>query len=324
MWSAVNALRHSKPYKAIRLKTQSLALSMLLASTAMIPAAEAQTLVPGSYSLALPQSTDNAGLAISSAPMSQIPASPPYGDQGYTVNAWGNCNCIGNPALDNSDTLRITAVNPGTGPAQVNGLSVYMLGNASNDPGIGQTTGMHVVGVDNNSGPMWGYNAVLADSPFLEGYTGAGRYLDNEWDFNIASPNTTMTGLSIGGILLNSPSYGAGFTTNFIGSGKITEFAYSWDGCCDVALHAGLFAKPQTPNAGSQYIKMDWTDQFNNKNYLTFAAFENTMVLGTSDQASKPAYAVSGAAGIYTTVNVSKTCQLIVSGGLITGKSGNC
>ena len=251
--------------------------------------------------------------------------SSPYGDQGYTVNAWGNCNCVGNPALDNSDTLRIVGVNNGTGPSQVNGLSVYMLSNAPGASGIGQTTGVHVVGVANDSGPIWGFNSVLTDSPFMEGYTHEGNYLDNEYDFDIGNSQTTMTGLSIGGILLNSPSYGAAFTANFIGVGKIQEFAYAWDGCCNVALHAGLFAKPQAANAGSQPIQMDWTDQYNNKNSLYFTAFENTMVLTTSDKAvSNAAYATQQGAGITKNVTVSASCTLVISGGIIIGTQNGC
>lgn len=277
-------------------------------------------LIPGSYFAPLDQAKDDSALAFSSATPTQIPPAPPYGDQGYLVNAWGNCNCIGNPAINNNDTLRIVGFNPGTGQAQVNGLSVYMSAGEPTTLSAGQTTGVHIVGVANGSVSLWGFNSVLADSPFLAGYSGAGRYLDTEFDYNIGDPKTTMTGLSVGGILLNSPAYGSGFSLNFIGPGKLTEFAYSWDGASNIGLHLGLFTKPQAANAGSQPIQLDYTDSKNTKQNLTMTGFSGALVLqGTSGAA----YATSAGAGITTTATISG-CTLKISGGIIIGKSGNC
>lgn len=291
---------------------------------AMCSQANAQTMVPGSYSVGLSQSKDASGLVISNASQSQIASSPPYGDQGYTVNAQASCDCVGNPALNNNDVVRITGYNPGTGPAQVNGLSVYMVGGAANLDGIGQTTGLHVNTVSNNSGSMWGLSIENADSPFLAGYDGPGRYIDNEIDMQIGGSQTIATYLSLGGTLFASPAYGAGITLNYVGPGKFNEFLYSHDGMADVGLHLGRFSKDLHPHDGSQGILMDWTDDYNNVNSLHLAAFENTLVLQTTDKAQPPSYAVDGAAGIYTNVKVSQTCTLVISGGLVTGTQGSC
>lgn len=307
----------------------SAAISPVAVSKTLIPGAFpvaiSQTPIPGAYPVGLDQTKDTSGLVISSANQDQIPLSLPYGDQGYTVNAWGNCNCIGNPALNNNDTLRVIEYNPGTGPAQVNGISIYEVGGAADAPDIGQTTGLHIIGVAKNSGPMWGIDVEMADSQYLTGYSlPHGPYLDNEFDANIGGNDTTLTYLSFGGMILSQPKYAAGLTLNFIGPGKLTEWLYSYDGTTDIGLHLGRFSKQLHPNDGSQSIKMDWSDSKGNPNSLSLTAYNDTMVLQTTDKAAPASYAVDGAAGIYTKIRVNSECTLDISGGLVTGTEGKC
>lgn len=292
----------------------------VVAFAAFIGAAHAQ-MVPGSYPVGLDQNHDQSGLVISGANQNQVPLSQ-WGDQGYIVNAWANCDCVGNPALNNNDTVRIVGYNAGTGPAQVNGLSVYMVGGAANADGIGATTGLHVNTVSKNSGSVWGLAIENADSPFLAGYDGPGRYIDNEIDMQIGGSQTIATWLSLGGTLFASPAYGAGLTLNYIGPGKIHEFIYSHDGMADVALHIGRFSKQQHADDGSQSVIWDFTDHNNINQSMTMTAYGNSMVLqSTAGQAS---YATIHGAGITDTVAISTSCQLKIDGGIVIGTQGNC
>lgn len=106
----------------------------------------------------------------------------------------------------------------------------------------------------------WGINTLLQDSASRTPGSGAGRFLVNEFDFNVMESGTQVIGCSVGGNSLAQPSAANGFIVNTLGNaikwggGFVTE-----DGVADFALSIGASAV-SGPNFASQTIGMSFFD----------------------------------------------------------------
>ncbi len=98
----------------------------------------------------------------------------------------------------------------------VNGVSGYV----QNDQVIGgggfpTSSALFGAGVSASDGAItWGVNTLLSDSTGTAVSAGTGRGLNNEFDFNVTSPNTTVTGLLLQGSSLAQPSAANGIALN--------------------------------------------------------------------------------------------------------------
>lgn len=174
---------------------------------------------------------------------------------------------IGCPSCLNADAVRgvATATN-GSTTTNVNGIAGYVL-NQNVSGGLGQNA-VAVFGVGigvPNGASTWGINVNLTDS-ITPGVVsaGTGKFLNNEYDFNITSPNTQVNGLILQGASPSIPLQANGFVVNNL---RIGTFAVPWsnafysaDGGANTALLAGTLGTPFVANASSQAIAFIRTD----------------------------------------------------------------
>lgn len=103
----------------------------------------------------------------------------------------------------NYDGMRAVAFAPtDTTINLVNGVSGYVVSDAVTG-GVGgfpATVGLFAAGVARGNGAkVWGVNTLLSDTMTGAASAGTGKSLNNEFDFNISSPTTTVLGLQLAG-----------------------------------------------------------------------------------------------------------------------------
>jgi len=103
----------------------------------------------------------------------------------------------------NYDAVRGVAFAPAATTINlVNGVSAYVVSDAATT-GVGgfpATVGLFTAGVARGTNAkVWGINTLLSDTMTGAVSAGTGKSLNNEFDFNISSPNTTVIGLSLAG-----------------------------------------------------------------------------------------------------------------------------
>jgi hypothetical protein len=164
----------------------------------------------------------------------------------------------GNSALFQSyDPFRgVSIAPPGSTVNTITGLAGYTLNNTVPSDQRSQTVSLFGVGncAVNNS-QCWGVATIVSDNPSIvnTGMTsGTGKYLYNEFDLNITSPNTRGAGLQVGGTALPTSvtldvnavainklwgSGGAGTGSALFSNGFIAA-----DACCAIGATIGARA----------------------------------------------------------------------------------
>jgi hypothetical protein len=166
--------------------------------------------------------------------------------------------------VNNFDTHRSVGVDvAGTTVTNVNQYAAYQLNN--NPLGAGATSGagvlyfgMGVAAVNNAA--EWGINTNLTDNTSQVVTAGTGKFLQNEFDFNVTSPNTTVNGLFVAGASLSQPALAQGFRCRPLGTGIMWTNCFSSDsGTAINALVVGANAISGA-NVPSQFVAFNALD----------------------------------------------------------------
>jgi hypothetical protein len=150
----------------------------------------------------------------------------------------------------------ISIAPPGSTVNTITGLAGYTLNNTVPSNQRSQTVSLFGVGICAvNNSQCWGVDTIVSDNPSVinTGMTsGSGKYLYNEFDLNITSPNTRGAGLQIGGTALPTSttldvngiainklwgSRGVGTGTALFSNGFIAA-----DACCAIGASIGASA----------------------------------------------------------------------------------
>jgi len=114
----------------------------------------------------------------------------------------------------------------------VNGVSAYVVSDAATTGfgGFPATVGLFAAGVARGDGAkVWGINTLLSDTMTGVVSTGTGKSLNNEFDFNVSSPNTTIIGLQLAGGSKVQPAAAYGVVLQPLDSGYPTAGTIKWD-----------------------------------------------------------------------------------------------
>jgi hypothetical protein len=197
-------------------------------------------------------STDGAGLA--SYSQSGLSALTIYG---MTTNA---------PGIANYDVNRSVLKIP-SGSLITNGTGFASYIEDLNPLGSGVTTGSAVnffgVGVAAvNGAAVWGLNPVLTDNTTYASSGGTGRFLQNEFDFNVTSPNTTVHGLFVSGASLAQMAAGSDGFSCRIGNVGVWAWPICFQSVAGSATNA-FYAGPAALTGASipsQYLLFGFYD----------------------------------------------------------------
>jgi len=111
---------------------------------------------------------------------------------------------------ENYDSLRGVAFAPAATTINlVNGVSGYVVSDAATTGfgGFPATVALFGSGVARgNDAKVWGINTLLSDTMTGAVSAGTGKSLNNEFDFNVSSPNTTVLGLQLAGGAIVQPA----------------------------------------------------------------------------------------------------------------------
>jgi hypothetical protein len=112
-----------------------------------------------------------------------------------------------------------------------------------------------------NGAGSWGLNPILTDNTSYASSSGTGRYLQNEFDFNVTSPNTIVHGLFVTGASLAQMNAASdGFSCRVGNSGWAWPICFqSVAGSATNAFYAGPVAASGTSIA-SQYLLFGYYD----------------------------------------------------------------
>jgi hypothetical protein len=164
------------------------------------------------------------------------------------------------------DTIRAVAIQPvGSTDATVNAFGGYLVNNNPATGGGQQQNqvlyyGVGIANVDNAR--IFGLNPVLQDSTVPSGVSaGTGRFLQNEFDFNVTSANTNVCGLCFSGASTAQPtvSFNA-IKVNQLGVGIKWQSAFvSGNGAAQSAMLVGATAASGN-NLASQPIFFSTTN----------------------------------------------------------------
>jgi hypothetical protein len=164
----------------------------------------------------------------------------------------------------------------------VNGVSAYVVSDAVtpvSGPGFPAAVGLFAAGVARGNGAkVWGVNTLLSDTMTGVVSTGTGKSLNNEFDFNVSSPNTTVLGLQLAGGSIVQPAAAYGVVLQPLDSGyptagtiKWTSFLQSNPGATNI--FAGISPKQVTgASVKSQDIIMGFFDGTNTYGNLVITA----------------------------------------------------
>jgi hypothetical protein len=138
-----------------------------------------------------------------------------------------------------ADAVRgIATATPGSTILGVNGVAAYVV-NEQVSTGNGQNT-VGFFGIAEsavNNAKTWGINTVLIDNTTQTLSSGTGRAVLNEFDYNITSPNTSVTGLIVNmdgpaqstnaiGMAVNSVQSGIQWSASFESNDNATQTAF--------------------------------------------------------------------------------------------------
>ncbi len=132
----------------------------------------------------------------------------------------------------------------------------------------------------------WGLNTVLTDNKGQSAQTLGARFVLNEFDFNITSALTQVTGLQFAGSSFHQPALANGLVffpldpTGLVA--KWTNVITSTDGAAINFATVGA-AQPTGVNIASQTIAMNYKDSGGNEQNATLTALNGLSVGGTAD-----------------------------------------
>jgi hypothetical protein len=242
---------------------------------------------------------------------------------GTTAQALFNQSVMsGSPTLFQSyDPFRgVSIAPPGSTVNTITGLAGYTLNNTVPSDQRSQTVSLFGVGVCAvNNSQCWGVDTIVADNSNATntGVTsGTGKYLYNEFDLNITSPNTRGAGLQIGGTALPTSitldingvsvnklwgSGGAGTGTALFSNGFIAT-----DACCAVGATIGASALSGKNVAGMPvyFNYRDWSGTLQNVGLNSAGSTSGTGYLALGGTAGATFAAITGfeAGGVDATV----------------------
>jgi hypothetical protein len=167
--------------------------------------------------------------------------------------------------VNNYDVYRsVLTIPSGTTVTNSTGFASYLVNNAALGSGVNAASGVNFfsVGVAAvNNGAVWGLNPILTDNTSFTASSGTGRYLQNEFDFNVTSPSTVVHGLFVTGASLSQMAAGSdGFSCRTGNAGWTWPTCFqSVSGAAQNAFVAGATAVGQV-NTPSQYMLYAFTD----------------------------------------------------------------
>jgi hypothetical protein len=184
----------------------------------------------------------------------------------------------------NYDALRgITFAPAATTINLVSGVSAYLVSDAAT-VGVGgfpAAVGLFAAGVARGNGAkIWGVNTLLSDTMTGAVSAGTGKALNNEFDFNVSSPNTTILALQLAGSSIAQPSAAYGVVLQPLDSGYPTAGTIKWSAFLQANpgatnIFAGIGPKQVTgASIASQDIIMGFYD--------TGSAYGNIVLNGSS------------------------------------------
>jgi hypothetical protein len=224
---------------AIQMQTSSTGIPSALNITSLIASGAAQV---GSLTVA--------GITvcqdIRSGPITQGGASFTVNQSNlYTAAQIGNWVFGGTLGNQLFDAVRgVASINPSSTAFIVSGIAGYVVGEAPLISSAQVSCGLLGLGIaDVDGAAVWGMNTVLTDNRGQGAVTHGTRYLYNEFDFNVMSPNTQLTGLQFGGTCSSQPAAAAGIGFNSLGPGiKWTTCLVSGEGVTNTFAIIGSVA----------------------------------------------------------------------------------
>ena len=160
--------------------------------------------------------------------------------------------------------------------------------------------GVGISDADNTS--TWGLATIVSDRTNQAVATGLGRFCFNEMDFNITSPDTTVSGLILGGTWLAQPKSATGVTVfKPVGLGT-WQYAFGTQaGATAQALRVGRIAASGN-NVNSQNIDMYWSTPTGVEKFTEIQAQGSGLVIASSEAPSgsrTPGSIILANGGIY-------------------------
>lgn len=145
------------------------------------------------------------------------------------------------------------------------GIAGYVVTDYPVNRSVGWGNGVAVMGVgvahaDNSM--AWGINTLLTDSDNPSVVTShVGRLLQNEFDFNVTSPNTETYGLTVGGASIAQPNVAEAFVVNILGAGIHWQTGFiSTDAAAQNGMVLGYQGATSGANRSSQPILLQNSD----------------------------------------------------------------
>ena len=161
------------------------------------------------------QLTDNKTAAITA----DAAALTAFSRSGYTASqilswAFTASGCPAPCTGTTYDALRAVAHVPdSTSVNLTNGIGAYVISEVATNPATGFPTGnglFATVIANATNAKVWGVNTLLTDTITGAVSAGTGKSLNNEFDFNVTSPSTTVLGLQLAGSSLAQPASAIG------------------------------------------------------------------------------------------------------------------
>lgn len=164
----------------------------------------------------------------------------------------------------------------------------------------GALKGIGVCAVDDSS--CWGIFTILADNEGINLSAGTGRFLFNEFDYNVTSPNTVIGGI-IGGTWLAQPAGASGMTVFKPTGTGVWDYAFGGAaGCCTTAFYIGP-SQSSGSNIPSQNLDFHFYDAGGVDRTTTLVAGINGFAISTSGTAAQGSLALLKAGAIYNTTD---------------------
>lgn len=169
------------------------------------------------------------------------------------------------------DALRGVAISPsGSSVLTTTGVAGYVQNDTvQGSNGFSGAVGVFGVGIsDADNTSTWGIDTICTDHNGQVLSTGVGRACFNEFDINVTSPNTTVSGHILGGTWLVQPASATGWTLfKPTGTGQWQYGFGSQDGA--TTLFARVGSNATTANSTSQPSAFHWRDSSNSDQSTT-------------------------------------------------------
>ena len=163
----------------------------------------------------------------------------------------------------------------------VSGLAAYVVSDAVTAAGgFPAAAGLFAAGVARGNGAkVWGVNTLLSNTLTGAVSAGTGKSLNNEFDFNVSSPSTTVLGLQLAGSSKAQPASAYGVvlqpldTPNFGTVSRWSAFLVSTEGSTNIFASIGA----------KQHLGSSIKSQDVNMQFKTSAGADGNIVLSGSE-----------------------------------------